>query len=93
MSKVDFMVSNDESLGPIVELNREEALFASISPAGINLTGNTYNQPTQSLGDVLSTQPGVDVIDGRLFIKGSDQVRFFIDGSPVMGTVNVGRSW
>jgi hypothetical protein len=90
---VDLVVSSEESLPPEIEIERKEPLLTTVSPADINLTNNTLNQRTQSVGDVLSMQPGVDIVDGRLFIKGSDQVRFFIDGSPVMGQAIVGRTW
>ena len=92
-SEVNFLLSNNESLPTTIELERAEPLISSISATGINLGGNTFDQPTQSLADVLSAQPGVDIRDGRLFIKGSDQVRFFIDGIPVMGQATIGRIW
>jgi hypothetical protein len=92
-SEVNFSLSSDESLPATVELESKEPLITSVSAAGINLTNNDFNQATQSLGDLLSMQPGVDVIDGKVFIKGSDQVQFFVDGCPVMGRAIVGRSW
>jgi hypothetical protein len=92
-SEVNLVLSNDKSLPAIVELERGEPALTSISPTGISLSANSFDQPTRSLGEVLSAQPGVDVINGKIFIKGSDQVRVFIDGSPVMGQPIVGWSW
>ena len=92
-SKVDLVLSRSETLPATVELEQQDPFITAVSSTGITLTENTFNQRTQSLGDVLSTQPGVDIINGRLYIKGSDQVRFFIDGSPVIGQAVIGKAW
>ena len=92
-SEVDFEVSKDNSLPPKNILETNENTFSSVTSSDIKLSNSTFNQPTQSLNDVMSQQPGCDVRDGKIFIKGSDQVRFFIDGEPVMGPPTQNRVW
>ncbi len=92
-AEINFAVSSNNSLPPKVILETKENVFSSVTSNDIKLTNSTFNQPTQSLNDVLSQQPGVDIRNGRIFIKGSDQVRFFIDGTPVMGTPTQNRVW
>ena len=92
-SEIDFTVSNNNSLPPKVVLETKENNFSSVTSNDIKRTNSSFNQPTQSLNDVLSTQPGCDVRDGKIFIKGSDQVRFFIDGEPVMGPPTQNKVW
>ncbi len=92
-TEVNMAVSTDSSLPPKVVLPTNENLFSSVTSSDIKLTNNTNNQPTQRLNDVLSQQPGVDVVNGRIFVKGSDQVKIFIDGTPVMGQPAQTRVW
>ena len=92
-TEVNMAVSTDSSLPPKVVLATNENLFSSVTSSDIKLTNNTNNQPTQRLNDVLSQQPGVDVVNGRIFVKGSDQVKIFIDGTPVMGQLAQTRVW
>lgn len=84
-AEVNLAVSNNNSLPQRVEISYDEYKLSSISNTNKRLTNSDFNQPTQSLGDMMSTQSGVDVRDGKMYVKGSDQVRFFIDGTPVMG--------
>ncbi|HLP20138.1 MAG TPA: Plug domain-containing protein [Chitinophagales bacterium] len=92
-SEINFAVSSDNNLPPKVVLPTVENTFSSVTSNDIKLTNSKNNQPTQRLNDVLSQQPGVDVRNGRIFIKGSDQVKIFIDGTPVMGQPTQSRVW
>lgn len=92
-SEINFAVSRDNSLPANVVLKTNENIFSSVTSNDIKLTNSSFKQPTQSLNDVMSQQPGCDVRDGKIFIKGSDQVRFFIDGEPVMGPPTQNRVW
>jgi hypothetical protein len=92
-SEINFTVSNNGSLPVYVELERKEPLLNALQPNDVKLANGSFNQATQSLADVLSLQPGVDVRNGKLYIKGSDQVRFFIDGTPVMAPAVIDRIW
>ncbi|HRG88242.1 MAG TPA: Plug domain-containing protein [Chitinophagales bacterium] len=92
-TEVNFTVSNDSTLPPKVVMPTEENLFSSVTSNDIVLTNSKNNQPSQRLNDVLSQQPGVDIRGGRIFIKGSDQVKIFIDGTPVMGQPMQNRVW
>ena len=92
-SEINFTVSNDNSLPPKVVLEKTENVFSSVTSNDIKLNNSTFNQPTQSLNDVIMQQPGCDVRNGKIYIKGSDQVRFFIDGEPVMGPPTQNRVW
>ena len=92
-SEINFEVSNSNNLPPKVILETKENTFSSVTSNDVKLTNSTFNQPTQSLNDVISQQPGCDVRNGKIFIKGSDQVRFFIDGEPVMGPPTQNRVW
>jgi len=40
---------------------------------------------SESFSDVLMAQAGVDIYNGRLYVKGAP-VKIFIDGTPVMAT-------
>jgi|ERR1043165_635567 hypothetical protein len=92
-SEVNFDVSTDNSLAAKVVLETKENTFSSVTSTDIKLANSTFNQPTQNLNDVISQQPGCNVLNGRIYIKGSDQVRFFIDGEPVMGPPTDKRVW
>lgn len=92
-AEINFAVSTNYNLPPKVVLKTEENVFSNVTSSDIKLSNSSNNQPTQSLNDVLSQQPGVNVRDGKLFIKGSDQVRFFIDGEPIMGPPTYKRVW
>lgn len=92
-TEVNLLVSNNAELPAMVTLERSEPVISSVNSTGIRLANNSFNQPTQSLSDVLGNQPGVDVRNGKIYIKGSDQVRFFIDGTPVIGQPTVQREW
>jgi len=91
-SEINFVVSNNNTLPEKVVLETKENVFSSVTSNDIRLTGND-RQATQTLNDVISQQPGCDVRDGKIFIKGSDQVRIFIDGTPVMGSPTHSRVW
>jgi len=92
-SEINFEVSNNNNLPPKVVLETKENIFSSVTSSDVKLSNSTFNQPTQSLNDVISQQPGCDVQGGKIFIKGSDQVRIFIDGTPVMGSPTQNRVW
>ncbi len=84
-AEVNLAVSSNSALPQKVEISYDEFKLSSICNTNRRLTNSDINQPTQSLGDMMSQQSGVDVRDGKMYVKGSDQVRFFIDGTPVMG--------
>jgi hypothetical protein len=92
-NEVNFVVSSDPLLPATVELERKEPIISSVASNDIVLSNSSFNQPTQSLGEALNREPGVNVINGKIFVKGSDQVHFYIDGTPVMGRVNAGKGW
>lgn len=92
-TEVNFTVSTSEKLSEIVFVEKQEKLISSISPTDIMLGNSDNNQPTRSLNEALSSQPGVDVRDGRIYVKGSSDIRFFIDGTPIMGQPTIQRGW
>jgi hypothetical protein len=92
-AEINFVVDGDNTLPQKVILPTNQNYLSSVSSTDIRRDNSSNNQPTQSLNDVISQQPGCDVRNGRIFIKGSDQVRFFIDGEPVMGTPTQNRVW
>jgi hypothetical protein len=92
-TEVNFFVSSNDGLPQLVEVENKEPLISAVTSTDVQLSNSNFNQPTQSLSSVLSMQPGVDVRNGKIYVKGSDQVRFFIDGTPVMGQPAVQRSW
>lgn len=92
-SEANFAVSNLDSLPAIVEIPRTDQLYSGSAPTGISMKNDDRLQPTRQLGDALSMQPGVDVRDGRVYVKGSGNVKFFIDGTPVIGQPTIQRTW
>ena len=92
-TEVNFTVSNSETLSSTVFVEKQEKLISSISPTDVMLGNSENNQPTRSLNEALSNQPGVDMRDGKVYVKGSSEVRFFIDGTPVMGQPTIQRGW
>lgn len=92
-TEVDFTVSNNNTLPEIVTVEQKVKIISSISPTDVMLGHNANNQPTRSVTEALSQQPGMDVRDGKLYVKGSSEVRFFIDGTPVMGQPSFQRYW
>lgn len=92
-TEVNFTVSNSETLSSTVFVEKQEKLISSISPTDVMLGNSENNQPTRSLNEALSSQPGVDMRDGKVYVKGSSEVRFFIDGTPVMGQPTIQRGW
>ncbi|HWB62358.1 MAG TPA: carboxypeptidase-like regulatory domain-containing protein [Chitinophagales bacterium] len=83
-SEVNFKVSTNTGLPTIVQLEKDDKVIDVLNPNNIVLAGNCENRQTKQLGEILMQQPGVDVRNGRLYIKGSANVKFFVDGSPVM---------
>lgn len=92
-TEANFTVSNDDSLAAIVEIPRTDALYSGSAPTGITLSNNNTQQPTRPLNEALSMQPGMDVRDGKLYVKGSGEVKFFIDGCPTIAPPAVQRIW
>lgn len=92
-SEIPIALSSSNALPPQVELDAPENITSSVMTNDVKLTASNNNQATRSINDVLSTQPGVDIRGGEIFIKGSNQVRFFIDGCPVMGPPSRDRVW
>lgn len=92
-TEINFMVSNKETLPASVEVEMKENLFSSVTSTDIKLTDNGHNQQSRSLTDVLNMQGGVDVFDNKVYVKGSSQVKFFVDGTQVMGQPSLARGW
>lgn len=92
-TEINLNLSNSTTLPELNEVKAEENIITANPSNDILISTNKNNQPTRSLNDVLSTQPGMDVRDGNVYIKGSNQVRFFIDGTPVMGSPAHNRVW
>ncbi len=92
-SEINFMVSNNENLPVNVELEMKENLMSSVSSTDIKVTENAPGNSTRTLSETLSMQPGVDVENGRVIVKGSNQVKFFVDGTQVMAPVSLSKGW
>ncbi|MCW5907110.1 MAG: hypothetical protein KIS94_04570 [Chitinophagales bacterium] len=92
-SEVNFKVSSNNFLSEVVTVAKEEKIISSISPTDVMMGDNRDLQPTRSLTEVLGNQAGMDVRDGKLYVKGSSEVRFFIDGTPLMGNPTFQRNW
>lgn len=92
-SEVNMTVSNSNELGNVVELKNENPRLSSVEKNDIRITGASRMQGTQTLSELLSQQPGIDIWDGKIYVKGSSDVKFFIDGTPVMGAPVVDRIW
>jgi hypothetical protein len=86
-------VSNNNDLPTTIEVIKKDPIINPLKPNDVLLASNNGNQSTQSLSDLLISQPGVDIRDGKLYVKGSNQVRFFIDGTPVMAPPIISRIW
>lgn len=92
-SEINFMVSNNENLPVNVELEMKENLMSSVSSTDIKVTENGGGNITRSLNETLSMQAGVDVQNGKIIVKGSNQVKFFVDGTQVMAPVSLSKGW
>ena len=92
-TELNFLVSSNENLPALVEVQKTDVMISSVQPTDINLTNSSNLQPTHSLADLLVMQPGVDVRNGTLMVKGSGDVKFFIDGSPTMAPARIERIW
>lgn len=92
-TELNFLVSSNENLPALVEVQKTDVMISSVQPTDINLTNSSNLQPTHSLADLLVMQPGVDVRNGTLMVKGSGDVKFFIDGSPTMAPAHIERIW
>ncbi|MCS6935488.1 MAG: hypothetical protein NZM35_10125 [Chitinophagales bacterium] len=92
-TEINFPVSDDTTLPAIVTVVLDQPRWQHSGETNINLSHSTALQPTRPLGEALSAQPGIDVRNGRLFIKGSDKVKFFIDGTPILGQPVMGTDW
>lgn len=91
--EANMALSNDTALAAVVEVPFTESQVSSVQSTDITLRSNGNKQATKPLSEALSAQPGIDIRDGRLFVKGSDQVKVFIDGTPVMGQPRLDRIW
>ncbi len=91
--EANMALSNDTALAAVVEITYTESQVSSVQSTDITLRNNSNKQATRPLSEALSAQPGIDIRDGRLFVKGSDQVKVFIDGTPVMGQPRLDRIW
>lgn len=80
---VSFGVSNDAALAETVKVAYTEPMINGLEPNN-NVMITESGKTPQNFSDVLNSQPGMEVRDGKLFIKGSDQVRYYMDGTPLM---------
>lgn len=92
-TEVNFPVSSEPGLPAVVEVVLNQNRLSSVENNNVNLSNSDNKQPTRQLSEALSMQPGVDVRDGKVMVKGSDQVKFFIDGTPVLGQPRIDRIW
>ncbi|MFN8286463.1 MAG: hypothetical protein U0V74_06915 [Chitinophagales bacterium] len=88
--ELNFVVSNDSLLPKDVEVFDTDTKLSSVESHDIKLA-NTGRQPTRTLSEALGSQPGVDIRNGKMYVKGSDQVKFFIDGSPTLAPATIMR--
>ena len=86
-------VSEDSDFPEVVVTAYSQPLINTTSSNNVDLKNSTNRQPTRSLTEALEMQRGVDVRDGKLFVKGSSDVKFFIDGTPILGQPALQRSW
>jgi hypothetical protein len=91
-SIINLPLSEASNLPDVVYLDIAPNQIA-VTSNDIKLSNNNNHQPTQSLTDALSNQAGVDVRNGKLYVKGSNQVKFFIDGTPIMGQPSFQKVW
>jgi hypothetical protein len=82
-SEVNFFVSCNDTLPAIVRETTPEPVIKPFEPHDILLTSTGTRGATMTLSDVLMAQPGVDIYQGKLYVKGME-VKIFIDGSPVL---------
>ena len=82
-SEMNFFVSSNENLPDVVAETRPEQLIKPFAPHDIVLTSTDMGRATMSLSDMLMAQPGLDIYNGRLYVKGAE-VKIFIDGTQVM---------
>lgn len=92
-TEVNFKVSENCELGDVVEVKQEFPMVSSVESQDIRIDNDSPLQPSRTWAETLSAYPGIDVIGGQVFINGGGQVRFFIDGSPVIGPTSLGRFW
>ena len=82
-NEVNFFVSCNDTLPKQVLETRPDPVIRAFEPHDILLTSNDMSHATMTLSDVLMAQPGVDIFNGRLYVKGAE-VKIFIDGSQVL---------
>lgn len=92
-SEVNFPLSNNNELPALVVVPQQFPMASSVETTDIRLADDANHQPTRTLGEALSNYAGVEVINGQVYVNGGGQVRFFIDGSPVIGPTSLGRFW
>lgn len=82
-NEVNFFVSAADSLPVQVLETTPDPLIKIFQQNDIVLTDNGLGQPTLSLSEVLMAQPGINIFQGQVYIKGAP-ARFFVDGTPVL---------
>ncbi len=82
-SEVNFFVSDCDTLAPVVLEKTPNPVIQAFQSNDIVLSQSEMGNASMSLSDVLMAQPGVNIFQGRLYVKGAP-VKFFVDGSPVM---------
>jgi hypothetical protein len=90
---LEVNVSEDSSLPEVIFTPYTQPLINTTAPNNVQLNNSSNRQSTRSLSEALEMQRGVDVRDGKLFVKGSSDVKFFIDGTPILGQPSLQRGW
>lgn len=91
-TEINFLVSNKETLPAKVEVAMNENTMSSVTSSDIKVSNSSF-QTARSLAEVLDMQSGVEVFGGKVYVKGSGQVKFFVDGTQVMGQPSLGKAW
>jgi hypothetical protein len=89
-NEVNFFVSASDTLPTFVKEITPDPLIKIFQRDDIVLTGNGMGGGTIPLGDLLMQQPGIDIYNGHLYVKGAE-VKFFIDGTPVLAPWKFGK--
>ncbi len=82
-NEVNFFVSGSDTLPQQVVEITPDPLIKIFQRDDIVLTSNGMGQGTVSLGDLLMQQPGMDIYQGHVYVKGAE-VKFFMDGTPIL---------
>jgi hypothetical protein len=85
-NEVNFFVSCNDTLPAVVRETRPDPVIKAYEPHDIILASTGLDRASQTFSDLLMMQPGVDIWQGRVYIKGMP-VKIFVDGTQVLSTV------